>query len=78
MHHLQSTDRLRLQRGAEHLASLGPRATAEFLAELASRIGGLPACLSLLAEYQNGLSPTLLRATGGDRFPVRTLRRVPA
>jgi hypothetical protein len=44
-------DQARLQRGAEHLHRLGPRAMAEFLAELGSRIGGTPACLSLLNEY---------------------------
>lgn len=43
-------DQARLHRGAEHLHGLGPRAIAEFLAELGSRIGGTPACLSLLSE----------------------------
>ncbi len=76
MVHLQSVDRLRLDRGAEHLHALGARATAELLAEIASRIGGLPACLGLLAKFQAKLTPTMLRATGGDRFPPRTLRRV--
>ena len=46
-----SLDQARLQRGAEHLHRLGPRAMAEFLAELGRRIGGTPACLSLLNEY---------------------------
>ena len=41
---------LRLQRGVEHLAQLGPRAIAEFLVELAGQIGGLPATLALLAD----------------------------
>ena len=45
-------DQLRLQRGAAHLHCLGPRATLEFLLELAGKIGGLPVTSGLLAEYQ--------------------------
>jgi hypothetical protein len=67
----------RLQRGSEHIAQLGPRALAEFLVELASQIGGLPATLALLAEYERRLTPAMLRLTGGDRFPTRRLRAVP-
>jgi hypothetical protein len=72
------TDRfiaLRLQRGAEHLHKLSARATAEFLAELANRIGGTPAIIDLLNEYEC-LTPEVLCATGGDRFP-RRIRPVP-
>ena len=72
------TDRARLNRGAEHLIQLGPRATAEFLTELAATIGGQPAILRLLAEYQNRLSPALLQSAGGHRFPTRRPRAVPA
>jgi hypothetical protein len=68
---------LRIQRGVENLCRLGPRATAELLSEVASRIGGLPCILGLLEEYQNRLTPEMLHATGGDRFPLRTLRAVP-
>ncbi len=75
MTNLHPHDRLRLQRGVEHLHRLGARAEAEFLAELAGRIGGLPAILNLLTEYQR-LQPNQLRAVGGDRFPARPLRRV--
>ena len=67
---------LRLQRGAEHLHRLGPRAIAGYLGDLSRRIGGLPAALGLLAEYETKLTPDMLRATGGDRFPQR-LRVVP-
>ena len=74
---LDPASRLRLQRGAEHLHLLGDRATAEFLAEVADRIGGMPAILRLLAEYQQRLTPDMLRATGGHRFPARRLRVVP-
>ena len=71
-------DRLRLQRGAEHLHLLGARATAEFVAELAARIGGLPAALGLFAEFESRLSPAMVRAAGGDKFPPRPLQRVAA
>ncbi len=71
LHRLDSFSQLRLQRGAEHLNRLGPRATAEFLAEIGETIGGLPAILRLLGEYEHRLNPAVLRATGGDRFPRR-------
>jgi hypothetical protein len=66
---------VRLERGAEHLHKLGARATAELLAELGNRIGGMPAIIGLLTEYER-LTPEVLRATGGDRFP-RRIRAVP-
>jgi hypothetical protein len=66
---------VRLERGAEHLHKLGARATAELLAELGNRIGGMPAIIGLLTEYER-LTPAVLRATGGDRFP-RRIRAVP-
>lgn len=78
MSNITPLDRMRLDRGAEHLHQLGARATAEFLMELAATIGGQPAILRLLAEYQNRLSPALLHAAGGHRFPTRRLRAVPA
>jgi hypothetical protein len=68
---------LRLQRGSAHLVHLGPRAVAEYLSQLADQIGGLPAALALLAEYENRLTPEKLRAIGGDRFPARQLHVVP-
>jgi hypothetical protein len=64
-------DRLRVERGAEHLHRLGPRATAELLTEVAYRIGGLPCIVDLLGEYQHRVTPEMLRAVGGDRFPPR-------
>jgi hypothetical protein len=70
-------DAHRLQRGAEHLHCLGPRATAEFLADIANQLGGMPCVLRLLAEYQRRLSPRLLRAAGGDRFPPHPFMEVP-
>jgi hypothetical protein len=77
MVHLDPLSRLRLQRGAEHLHALGPRATAELLAEVGDRIGGMPCILGLLGEYQQRLAPEMLRAAGGHRFPSRPLRVVP-
>ena len=52
MVYLHPFDRLRLQRGAEHLHRLGARPTAEFLAEVGHRIGGMPAIFALLGEYE--------------------------
>ena len=40
----------RLQRGAEHLHKLGPRATAELLAEVGKRIGGMTTILDQDAD----------------------------
>ena len=70
-------DRMRLERGAKHLHSLGPRATAELLAEVAEQIGGMPCILGRLEEYRRRLTPDLLRAVGGDRFPPRPLHEAP-
>ena len=78
MIYLDPLDRLHLQRGAEHLHALGPRATAEFLAEVGHRIGGTPCILGLLGEFEQRLTPRLLRLAGGDRFPRRPLRAVPS
>jgi hypothetical protein len=77
MAHLDPLDRLRLQRGAEHLHALGARAQAEFLVEIGARIGGLPCILGLLGEYQQRLNPQLLRSVGGHHFPARPMLVVP-
>jgi hypothetical protein len=77
MVHLHPLARLHLQHGAEHLHSLGARATAELLAEVAAKIGSLPCILATLDEYQHRLTPEMLRLSGGDRFPRRPLRVVP-
>ncbi len=71
-------DRLRLQRGAEHLHALGARALAEMLAELARDRCDLADTLDRLDAWRAGLSPELLRASGGDRFPPLPLREVAA
>ena len=75
MHNIPPAARPQFEQSVRHLHALGPRATAEALAEVAARIGGLPAITAILNEYRN-LSPTLLRATGGDRFPPRAMRKV--
>ncbi len=67
----------KLRRGAEHLHRLGDRALAEFLCEVAARIGGGPCIVALLTEYERRITPAMLAATGGDRFPPRALREVP-
>jgi hypothetical protein len=69
--------RLRLQRGAEHLHRLGPRAVSEFLAEIADKVGGWPMILGLLMQYEVRLTPQMLRVAGGDRLPTLPLRVVP-
>jgi hypothetical protein len=76
MTYLAPLDALRLQRGSEHLHHLGPRAVDGFLRDLAARIGGMPAALALLAEYERRLSPEMLAATGGNRFPPAPMHSV--
>jgi hypothetical protein len=68
---------LRLERGVEHLFRLGPRAVAEFLIAISAECGGLPAILDLIDEYRCRLTPEMVRAAGGDRFPPRPLQVVP-
>jgi hypothetical protein len=72
------TTELRLQRGAEHLHRLGPRAIAELLAEIGHRADCLDDVLEVLGRYRAGLTPELLRQVGGDRFPPSVPREVPA
>ena len=73
-----AADALRLQRGAEHVHRLGARALAELLAELARDRCDLVGTLDILDAWRAGLTPELLRAAGGDRFPPRPLREVAA
>jgi hypothetical protein len=72
--HLDQLTQGRLQRGAEHRHRIGARATAELLAEVGDRIGGMPCILGLLAEYEWHLTPQMVRAAGGDCFPPHRLR----
>jgi hypothetical protein len=77
MTHLDPLARLRLQCGVEHPRALGPRATAELLAEVGARIGGMPCIIGLLGGYQQRFSPQMVRAVSAHRFPPRLLRVVP-
>ena len=65
-----SIDRLRLQRGAEHLHCLGPRACAEVLAEIGAQTGAMRWIIDRLGRYTT-LTPEMMRKTGGDRFAPR-------
>ena len=70
------TDTLRLQRGAQHVHALGPRAVAEMVAQVAREGLDLPGTLDLMDRWRDGLSAERLAATHGDRFPPRPLREV--
>ncbi|WP_158287544.1 hypothetical protein [Falsiroseomonas bella] len=66
---------LRLQRGAEHLAELGPRAIAEFLAEIGAA-HGIGDDIAARLDIWRRLRPAMLRAVlqrfaGGRSFPAR-------
>jgi len=71
---LNPIDQLRLRRGAEHLHCLGPRAFAEMLVEFGEKTGTAARIITTLEDYGR-LTPEMLRAAGGDRFP-RPLRVV--
>ena len=72
------TDSLRLQRGAQHVHDLGPRAVAEMVAHVAREGLDLPGALDLMDRWRAGLSVEMLAATHGNRFPPRPLREVAA
>ena len=75
--HIQPLDRLRLERGLAHLDRLGPRAKAEFWIEFAGRVGIMPAMLRLMAEWEQRLTPAMVKAAGADRQLRRPLAEVP-
>lgn len=56
------------QRHVAHLATLGPRAVAEFLAELAREHDIEADIRRRLSDYRRA-DPELLAALGADRFP---------
>ena len=76
MRHRDPLQSLRLQRAAEHLHDLGPRAVAELLAEIADRFGVWPVILATLAEYEGKLTREMVKAAGGHVFPPKPIRRV--
>lgn len=59
----------RLAAGARRLHGLGPRALAEFLAELGGDRAMLPGILAMLETWQARLTPRMLRTAGADGFP---------
>ncbi len=66
------TARLKRHRQIEHLHRLGPRAVGELLYEVAEG-GDLDRALD---SYEH-LTPSLLKALGGDRFPPAPLHEIP-
>ena len=67
---------MRRQRGVEFLSKQPARVLDGFLRDLEARIGGTPAVLALLAEYESRVTTQKLRASGGDKFPPRPLHLV--
>lgn len=67
---MASTSFQLVEPGVRYLHALGPRAVAEFLLELTEPVGEVGLLLRQLDEYRL-LTPDVLRATGGDRFPRR-------
>jgi len=63
---------------ALRLHRLGPRATFELLDELARAHPEIAPDIDRRLERYAQLSPALLRATGGDRFPAAPIRLVGA
>jgi hypothetical protein len=75
---MTTCERLRLERGANHLHQLGARAVAEFLSETAAEFNCAAYILQHLAEYERSLTAAKVRSVGGHRFPPRPLRLVEA
>ena len=65
----------RWERMIEHIHSLGPRAVAELLAEIAAVTGQHVRVVDLVEEYAQ-LDPAVLRAIGRDQFPPMALELV--
>ena len=68
--------RMRVEHGARHLHTLGPRVIAELLIEVARRSNAVATLLDVLDDYSR-LTPEIVRAAGADRFPVH-VRSVPS
>jgi hypothetical protein len=70
---------LRRQRAVERLHGLGARVLDEFLSEIARDRPEIAGNIDKLIElYTTRLTPSLLRAVGGDCFPAPLLRAVEA
>ena len=61
---------LRFARLVRHLHRLGPRPLSELLRELAGNDDGLQADTLFLLEKYGALDPEIVRALGGDTFPL--------
>lgn len=66
--HQRALLELRRRRGSVHLQSLGARAVDEYLAKLGRDLGIEADIVELLERYER-ITPDLLRAVGGHRFP---------
>ncbi len=66
---------LRFRRQVEHLHRLGPRATAELLAEIGAERGITTIIDRKLAQYAE-LEPETVRQLDGDKFWPSPLREV--
>ena len=70
----QAQQRLRRQHLARQIHRLGPRVLFEVLDEIAQQHGIAEDVDRRLGAYVDRLSPAMLRATGGDRFPPSPIR----
>lgn len=70
-------DHDRLLASVSHLHTFGPRVLAEFVIEFAQHVDGTDCALVIATQYNERLSPELLRAAGADRMPSPALRLVP-
>jgi len=71
------TERDRLLASVSHLHTLGPRVVGEFVIELAQRLNGVDCAQGIATQYNERLSPELLRAAGADWMPSTAVRLVP-
>jgi hypothetical protein len=62
---MKQIDRLRIERCAYSPHRLGPAATAELLAQVASRIGGLPCIVCCLTECEQRHTNAVRRSSQG-------------
>jgi hypothetical protein len=68
--------RARLIRNLSRVYSLEPRPIAELVINLAARVHPLSLLEGTAQRYADKLDPCVIRALGGDDFPVEPLRLV--
>ncbi|MCW2244738.1 hypothetical protein M2352_000329 [Azospirillum fermentarium] len=73
---LRPDEQVRVERLARQLHELGPRALAEFLAELAAKTDSQDDIIDRLERYSR-LDPSMLSAIDGHRFAPRPPLEVP-